>query len=153
MKGHIHIRCATRSRKRPVSAFSSPLEGSTASAGAARQVVRQWLDDEGHGDLHATAELITSELVTNAVVHGAEPIRLSLICCDDVVRVEVFDSSPTLARRGAVAAREIGGWGLQIVESLSLEWGSDHVDDGKVTWARIRTSADRSIDGADPSVI
>ncbi len=115
--------------------LSVTLPGASSSPHAARTVLREWLADEGCGHLDDEGALLVSELVTNAVVHGGEPIRLSLCRSNGTVRVEVFDSSAVLARRGDVHSNGSGGRGLQIVESLASEWGSDAVDGGKITWA------------------
>ncbi len=77
--------------------------------------------------------------MTNAVVHGAEPIELCVTCDDYRLRIEVSDRDPDTA---AVAARERtidrpGGWGLQIVGSLTHRWGVVGRDDGKTVWVEI----------------
>jgi anti-sigma regulatory factor (Ser/Thr protein kinase) len=71
-----------------------------------------------------TAQLVSSELVTNAIEHGKGEIELRVSLLDDRVRVEVIDEG----RDQAPAVRqqrddEIGGWGLQIVDQLALQWG------------------------------
>lgn len=70
------------------------------------------------------ARLVVSELATNALVHGQGAIALTILRLDDRVRLEVIDEGS-----GAPAIREIsedrpGGWGLRIVETLSLRWGA-----------------------------
>ena len=75
------------------------------------------------------------------MIHGRDPVRLSLSRVDGVVRVEVFDGSTALPCRRTAAPDDTGGRGLQIVESYAADWGSERVDGGKVTWACI--AADR----------
>jgi anti-sigma regulatory factor (Ser/Thr protein kinase) len=76
-------------------------------------------------------ELLTSELVTNAVRHGAsdphESILLSAHKTDGTVRVEVcdeglrsFDTEPE-----RTDLMEPGGNGLVLVEALASRWGVD----------------------------
>ena len=73
-------------------------------------------------------ELLTSELVTNAVRHGASDTKESILlrarCEDDSVRVEVCDEGPGFEpapdERGIL---EPGGNGLLLVESLAARWG------------------------------
>jgi anti-sigma regulatory factor (Ser/Thr protein kinase) len=70
------------------------------------------------------AMLVSSELVTNAFQHGEGGIELRLNLLDDRVRIEVVDEG----RGEAPAVREegpdaVGGWGLHIVDQLSLQWG------------------------------
>jgi anti-sigma regulatory factor (Ser/Thr protein kinase) len=78
------------------------------------------------------AELIVTELVTNAVVHGVGTIRLRLESDAGVVRGEVIDEGPGFEvdiREHGV--EEIGGRGLWLVSSLARQWGihdgSSHV--------------------------
>jgi serine/threonine-protein kinase RsbW len=73
-------------------------------------------------------ELLVSELVTNAVRHGAsdryESILVHAHCEPDKVRVEVCDEGPGFEPgpdpRGVL---EPGGNGLLLVESLATRWG------------------------------
>jgi anti-sigma regulatory factor (Ser/Thr protein kinase) len=75
------------------------------------------------------AELLTSELVTNAVKHGAsdphESILLSAHKMDGTVRVEVCDEGLTDfdAERGGNDLMEPGGNGLVLVDALASRWG------------------------------
>lgn len=71
-----------------------------------------------------SAQLVSSELVTNAFAHGHGEIELRVNLLDDCVRIEVIDEG----RDQAPAVRQqrdddIGGWGLQIVDQLALQWG------------------------------
>jgi len=85
-----------------------------------------------------TVELLTSELVTNAVVHAHSAPVLLLRLHDRVVRVEVCDddASPPYLRtpdRNAASGR-----GIAIVEELATEWGVDFIpDDGKRVWFEV----------------
>ncbi len=77
------------------------------------------------------AELLTSELVTNAVKHGAsdphESILLSAHWEDSKVRVEVCDEGLTSfeADDGGTDLMEPGGNGLVLVDALASRWGVD----------------------------
>ena len=89
--------------------------------------------DEVAGD----AELVVSELVTNAALHGAPPITVR-IWAEPCVRVEVEDhgrSAPILLQQNTEA---MTGRGLSMVAALASDWGVDRVpDDGKVVWAEL----------------
>ena len=116
--------------------FSIPRDA-TSPAVARRQISR--FATEHRVDDPETLLLVASELVTNAVVHGAEPIEVSIDLDDRRLRVEVSDSS---ADTSAVAERERtpdrpGGWGLQIVGSLTQRWGTDRHAAGKTVWVEI----------------
>jgi anti-sigma regulatory factor (Ser/Thr protein kinase) len=80
------------------------------------------------------AQLLASELVTNAVIHAATPLVLSLALDDGVLRVFVEDGD----ERAPVMAAERGphgGFGLHIVEELADAWGtSRRPGGGKVVW-------------------
>jgi anti-sigma regulatory factor (Ser/Thr protein kinase) len=70
------------------------------------------------------AVLVSSELVTNAYKHGEGEIELRLSVLAGRLRIEVIDQG----QRQAPHVREQesdkrGGWGLQIVDQLSLQWG------------------------------
>lgn len=86
-------------------------------------------------ELTAAAELLTSELVTNLVVHVGAPGELVVRMQGDNVRIEVTDHRagvPVLPGRPATAT---GGRGLAIVDAVSDAWGVDRrTDDGKTVW-------------------
>ena len=98
----------------------------------AREVVGTGLDVD---DLDVL-ELLTSELVTNAVLHSGTSCELRVICADaDTVRVEVADGShipPVL--RISQDPLALDGRGLQFVDRLATRWGVDDDRHGKVVW-------------------
>jgi sigma-B regulation protein RsbU (phosphoserine phosphatase) len=81
--------------------------------------------------------LLVSELVTNACVHGAEPIHVRLDVDHGRVRVEVEDGSPMMPEVQRPDGRSTIGRGLLIVEALSRAWGAEPVGAGKVVWAEV----------------
>jgi len=85
----------------------------------------------------AAAELVASELVANAVMHGWGRVDLRLRDTGDGLRIEVEDAnpSPPVLREGRVG--RIGGFGLHIIARLA-EWGWRPTPAGKVVWARVR---------------
>lgn len=110
-----------------------PLPPDATSASLARRAVV----DACRGlavDLDAML-LCTSELVTNAVLHGAPPFELVITVRASHLRVEVRDGDDTVARRRDPLANDtLSGRGLGIVETLTERWGSEPEGDGKVTW-------------------
>jgi anti-sigma regulatory factor (Ser/Thr protein kinase) len=71
-----------------------------------------------------TAKLLTSELVTNAVVHGEGDIRLRAQLDEDRLLVEVIDQGCGFERVFRDRARdELGGWGLRLVDTEASRWG------------------------------
>ncbi|MDX2648862.1 SpoIIE family protein phosphatase [Streptomyces sp. PA03-1a] len=81
-----------------------------------------------------TTELITSELVTNAIRYGGDPVGLRLIR-DDTLVCEVSDPSQTQPRLRRARLSDEGGRGLFLVAQLSSRWGSRYTAGGKTIWA------------------
>jgi two-component sensor histidine kinase len=107
---------------------------------ARRWVVQTCLDIERE-DLVECAELGVSELVTNAILHGADPIQVRVRGTVEHPRVEVRDASverPVLP--GPLAFDQDDdllltfGRGLSIVARSSDAWGAEIERDGKVVW-------------------
>jgi anti-sigma regulatory factor (Ser/Thr protein kinase) len=85
-------------------------------------------------DQRQTAVLLTSELVTNAVLHTATDVTVTARVGREGVRVEVADGSrqaPSLKDYGTEAAT---GRGLTVLDSLADEWGTTVDELGKVVW-------------------
>jgi anti-sigma regulatory factor (Ser/Thr protein kinase) len=82
--------------------------------------------------------LLVSELVTNACVHGGDPVTLRFEISRTWARVEVEDSIPRWPNVQSPTERDPGGRGLLIVDSLSHVWGIDETAaGGKVVWAEV----------------
>lgn len=82
------------------------------------------------------AELVVSELVTNAIRYGAGPIQLRLIWHDTLI-CEVSDSSNTAPHLRRARTFDEGGRGLFIVAQLAERWGTRQQSDGKTIWAEL----------------
>lgn len=109
------------------------------SAGLARDAVRRACEGVDV-DVHSVM-LCTSELVTNAVLHGEPPIELEIDVVGAGVRVAVRDSdTSTVMRRRPVSPDTLSGRGLEIVHALASAWGSERTSRGKVSWFRIEGS-------------
>lgn len=104
------------------------------AAGTARHFVFDHLCSHVAQDVAETAMLLTSELVTNVVVHARTPMRLDLDLTDHAVRVAVVDEAPrSPAIRRAHEAR-LTGRGMNLVETLATQWGVDPIPPGKKVW-------------------
>jgi two-component sensor histidine kinase len=105
------------------------------------RAARRWVADrcaELHLDIDGTElTLLVNELVINACVHGAEPIRVRLDVDQGRVRVEVEDGSPMMPEVQRPEERSTTGRGLLIVESLSRARGAERVGAGKMVWAEV----------------
>lgn len=122
------------------------LPGELESVPQARRFVREALDGDPVTD---DAQLVTAELVTNAVLHGAPPIVLRVRRLDGRVRIEVQDTGAALPVRARSSAEAMTGRGLGLVDALSTEWRVDKVSGGgKVVWAELGGETE-SIAGSD----
>lgn len=104
------------------------------SAARARAFLRDRLPSWKLDHLMDTAMLLTTELVTNAVVHARSPVHLAVGMSPARLRVEVADNGT-----GALAMREPtftdpGGRGLLLIEALSTAWGTSSAEAGKLVW-------------------
>ncbi|WP_167582757.1 ATP-binding protein [Kineococcus rubinsiae] len=107
----------------------------------ARAVLRGCCHEWGVGEAACqVALLLGSELVTNAVVHAAGPVRLCVEIDAQFLRLAVSDASPEQPRRRAAPPEAGGGRGLLLLEELSREWGVRKVPEGKAVWCLIPLS-------------
>jgi anti-sigma regulatory factor (Ser/Thr protein kinase) len=116
-----------------------PLDADPGSVKRARTRVRALFERLDRLDLLDAAETGTSELVTNAVLHGAPPISLRVRGTQHHPRVEVHDGSRRPPAMTFDATDEDQRWatygrGLGLVAMLSTAWGADLTPDGKVVW-------------------
>jgi anti-sigma regulatory factor (Ser/Thr protein kinase) len=80
------------------------------------------------------AVLLTSELVTNALLYGRAPIQLRLrLTARDAV-IEVYDGTAVLPRKLRPTPDDEHGRGLQLVASLARRWGTRPLPHGKSVW-------------------
>lgn len=109
---------------------------------AARRFVADRLSEWGWADAVDDAELCTSELVTNALLHAHTDARLLVRVDDDAVRVEVHDGSRHLpARGGPVVDDAMTGRGLLLIESLATAWGVEPDAAGKSVWFELAAAS------------
>jgi serine phosphatase RsbU (regulator of sigma subunit) len=106
------------------------------TVGRGRRSAVEQLAAWGLDELADSVRLIVSELVTNAVVHGAEPFALRLIR-DSTLVCEVSDTGAGVPRMRRAGAAEESGRGLFVVSELAQRWGSRFISAGKVTWAEL----------------
>ncbi len=101
----------------------------------ARRLVAGYLRERGEDD-GEVAVLLVSELVTNAILYGRAPLELRAHTEGSALRVEVRDQEPASppVLRGDVNLTEIGGRGLQLVDTLADRWGWSAEATGKVVW-------------------
>ena len=123
-----------------MTALTWPLPANSSAPFLARQLVGQALGDSTYLD---DALLVTSELVTNAVMHGRPPVTLHLQFRSDHVRVAVVDQGPGFTNGpGSNDPLASSGRGLGIVASVARESGSGQTAQGWESWAVLGPSSD-----------
>ncbi|MEU5958902.1 SpoIIE family protein phosphatase [Streptomyces sp. NPDC047525] len=120
------------------------------SVATARSFVRDTLQGWGFTDIVDDAVVLTSELVTNAVVHAGTAADVLCLRTEDAVRIEVSDHYPEREiplQQSAVNMgnpdRE-GGRGLQLCAALATRWGVDYTPTQKQVWFQLDLP-DRSV--------
>jgi len=123
---------------------STRLPRDARSAAAGRRFVQgavtDWLGPSADGQLMEDLLVVTSELLTNAVIHGVGPIELSVSTLAEGVEVSVSDSGGGNPRLRPGPASEEGGRGLMLVAALVDDWGvsRDPARPGTTTvWVRL----------------
>ncbi|MEO3830089.1 SpoIIE family protein phosphatase [Actinomadura sp. B10D3] len=87
----------------------------------------------GLESLTDTAQLLVSELVTNALVHGAGSLGLRMVRGRTLL-CEVRDDGADLPHLRHADATDESGRGLQLVSHLAARWGTHRVEGGKIVW-------------------
>jgi anti-sigma regulatory factor (Ser/Thr protein kinase) len=80
------------------------------------------------------AEVMVSELATNAVRHAHTAFSMTVSLTDSRVRIEVSDGGSGLPSLLSPATTELSGRGLKIVDGLADEWGVEPSTRGKTVW-------------------
>ena len=133
----LHYRPVDRRLPSRLRAVRRTLPLDPASASAARRFVTDVLEQWGHPELEHQVALMTSELVTNSVLHTSGELELAMFRDVDRVRVEVVDRSDRLPAVQSPDADAPGGRGLLIIEALSQAWGVEGRGDGKAVWFEV----------------
>ncbi|WP_030211898.1 ATP-binding protein [Streptomyces bikiniensis] len=105
---------------------------------ALRELLRKW-GGPGASDV---AELLTSELVTNALVHTDHGAVVTATVVPEQLRVEVRDFVPGLDAPHALPDDDrTNGRGLVLVQALADSWGVEDQGVGKVVWFELNGGA------------
>ncbi len=135
----------TRPFSRPLQTHLELAAYPTAPAcarGHARSVALEW----GLADLADSAEILASELVTNALQASrrlrtpqVSVVRLWVVSDGASLVIYVGDDSHERPARQEPDPGDESGRGLMIVDALGASWGSYETDDGKIVWVQIGT--------------
>ncbi len=110
-----------------------------AAVSPVRNACVRKLAEWGLEDIAFGTELILSELITNAVRYGLEPIRVRLLYGASLV-CEVSDGSSTAPYIRRAADTDEGGRGLFLVAQYAEKWGTRYSPRGKTIWAAQATA-------------
>jgi anti-sigma regulatory factor (Ser/Thr protein kinase) len=136
---------ALHERSSAPASWRIPLPHTAAAVPVARALVRTALAELEHAADSDTAELLTAELVANAVEHTAGPIELVVELRSTGCQVEVHDPDP--APPGELTHPALGvpdpwqehGRGLLLIRTLSSSCGHRPTGSGKAVWFRLPT--------------
>ncbi|MFJ9583117.1 ATP-binding protein [Streptomyces acidicola] len=110
-----------------------------SAAGRARAEVRRQLESWGLTEQSETAELLVSELVTNALLHARSRLRLTLSAAHGVLRCEVSDADGRRPRVHRATETSEDGRGMFLVDTLARRWGCHQDGPGKTVWFELAT--------------
>jgi anti-sigma regulatory factor (Ser/Thr protein kinase) len=109
----------------------------------AREQARKAFFGWGLGEHAELAEIIVSELVTNAIHHGAGPVSARISYVSGQLHVEVHDDGSGRPVRRLVTAEDESGRGLALIDGLIELYGgrrgvaNDDAGDGKTVYVAI----------------
>jgi Histidine kinase-like ATPase domain len=108
------------------------------SPGRARRLVVAALARRGcEEEIVDDAALVVTELASNAVLHARSRFSISVRLWDSTLRVAVRDDAPpdATAPNGGLIRRPAHG--LDLIDSISSDWGAVRAPHGKVVWAEL----------------
>ncbi|PBC60807.1 PAS domain S-box protein [Streptomyces sp. Tue6028] len=142
--GHGALHADNRTRSSVITArAAASFEPVGRSVATARSFVRDTLQGWGFADIVDDAVVLTSELVTNAVVHAGTSADVLCLRSDEGVRIEVADRYPEreIPLQGAAinmgSPDREGGRGLQLCAALAARWGVEYTPTHKQVWFRL----------------
>lgn len=122
--------------------LSISLSAGPAAAAEARRHVRAAIEAWAVSADPYVAELLTSELVTNAIRHAGGSVKLLATCTCGQLRVYVHDSSRDWATPLDASVDAENGRGLMLVASMATQWGCYRTSAGKVVYFTLELETD-----------
>ena len=110
------------------------LEARPQSASQARRAVVSLL---GRSELESLVDitvLLTSELVTNAILHARTNVVVTIAVDPPTVRVEVSDDAEQYPEMRPPDEEATSGRGMVLVDALATAWGVRPANGGKCVW-------------------
>jgi anti-sigma regulatory factor (Ser/Thr protein kinase) len=104
----------------------------------ARRLVTDALRQAGHdGAFLVTAQIVITELASNAVRHARSPFTVSIRSRGSTVRIVVHDGSRVVPMPRDPTPANPSGRGMYLIAELASRWGVDLASDGKDVWAEL----------------
>jgi anti-sigma regulatory factor (Ser/Thr protein kinase) len=126
---HLHTSVTAEATARFAAGVDAPL--------AARRFVTSLLGRRPYLGLVTpeAAQLVVSELATNAVIHAGTPFSVTVALNGSAIRISVRDwnGTPPILRSPRPASRS--GRGLLLVDAIAHDWGVEDDPEGKIVWA------------------
>jgi anti-sigma regulatory factor (Ser/Thr protein kinase) len=124
--------------------FSGSFPPVARSVPDARHAVLECLHNTGLDDLACEAALLTSELVTNAVLHARTSVDLAVDWDGTSLRVQAADDSARPPQPQALTDTKFSGRGLAIIAAVAKQWGFEPSDGaGKLVWFELDARTDQ----------
>ncbi|MFF1398114.1 SpoIIE family protein phosphatase [Streptomyces sp. NPDC058287] len=111
-----------------------------AAVAPVRSACLRRLESWGLDGIAFTTELVLSELITNAIRYGTQPVKVRLLYDCNLI-CEVSDGSSTAPHLRRAATTDEGGRGLFLVAHYAERWGTRYSPRGKVIWAELSPHA------------
>ncbi len=130
----------------PAHRYTRTMPARPSAAHAARELVAAVCRTWQLNDLVDDAELIVTELVTNAVRHVGGEMVLTVVVDTGCLHLSVRDHSAAAPGRRSpdpVPELDENGRGLMLIDVIATGWGSTFIEDGKVVWATLRAPGPR----------
>jgi anti-sigma regulatory factor (Ser/Thr protein kinase) len=127
----------------PLTRCAEKFRGDATAPAEVRHLLQSKLEAVGCGDAVPAAQLLASEVVTNAVIHtNCEECEVVIEVDDRVVRVSVHDCDRhSLPKILPADPGRYGGLGLKIVNDVACGWGCDTSGHGKTVWFELPRAA------------
>jgi anti-sigma regulatory factor (Ser/Thr protein kinase) len=124
-----------------MAAMELVLPAAPASARAARRFVVRAVHQLDRATYAEVAELLVSELVTNALLHAGTEVCVRVDRSNGGLRVEVADASSVLVAPRSLRPEATTGRGLALVAELAASWGTESRGTGKAVWFELHAAA------------
>ena len=105
----------------------------------ARNAVREFCSSRGLSDVADDAELLTSEVVSNAIRHSDGMLTVLFVRANNTIAVAVSDNNPQVPSIPTAAPDVLAesGRGLTVLSNIAGDWGMSPGSGGKTVWFRV----------------